>query len=380
MWSPLDDIGHKRPHRTRDTTGIRELIDERGPPHTRTHSHIHTHTQSAKKMHSHHTERHLRRDATRNKQTTPVSRSFCRASPAMPSRAVGTPTAQVSGLILLFTALSTRAVTVFEPPGTPGRLPDVLPSSIDNVVVDYDPTAESTDAAATAAVQTLEPSHHSKSSAVEHHQPRERRLPRINVTALIIASTLPRFERAAQEVRKSDIRSTVWIPAVFLNETNYSMCGGGGNGLRHAMRNAWNMIASVGVGMAVFEEDVSFAGHGHNSSVSEFIETRCVQHPERCDLAYLGEWNNFFTTHAIYIPPLTAHKLLELTSDCYPFGVQIDQGMHARCLHRPNRPKWNCVHPPAFHKHGGFGQGFFVQDPKAVPPTLHNRGSNRPIA
>ena len=94
-------------------------------------------------------------------------------------------------------------------------------------------------------------------------------------------------------------------------------------------------------------------------------------------LAYL-EWNNFFTTHAIYIPPLTAHKLLELTSDCYPFGVQIDQGMHARCLHRIGQVE---LRPPASVSQARWlRQGFFVQDPKAVR-TLHNReNSNRPIA
>ena len=49
------------------------------------------------------------------------------------------------------------------------------------------------------------------------------------------------------------------------------MCGGGGNGLRHAMRNAWNLIASAGGGMAVFEEDIAYAAGGQRVSGSEFI-------------------------------------------------------------------------------------------------------------
>ena len=299
----------------------------------------------------------------------------------------------------LFLILSGAATVVapFAPVGTPGRLPDVLSSSVDNIkhqlvrsTVDNDDDASARDGNGSGSGSGgggggggggsgdgNDARSHLK--AADKHRNKTVLMP-INITALIIASTLARFERAASEVRKSDIHSTVWIPAIFLNEANYSMCGGGGNGLRHAMRNAWNLIASAGVGMAVFEEDVRYAGEGRNISVSEHIVRRCLQRTELCDLAYLGEWNNFFTTHAIYVPPATARKLLDMTSDCYPFGVQIDQGMHARCLHRPNRPKWNCVHPPAFRVRGGFGVGFFVQDPQAVPPTLHNRGSNRPIA
>ena len=202
---------------------------------------------------------------------------------------------------------------------------------------------------------------------------------RLNITALVIAASVQRFERAASEIRKSDIRSTVWIPAVFLNETNYTLCGGGGNGLRHAMRNAWTLIASTGVAMAVFEDDVAYAGSGHNESVSNFVVTSCLESNQRCDLAYLGEWNNFFTTHAIFILPHTAQWLLDLTDSCYPFGVQIDQGMHSRCVHRPGKPRWNCIHPPPFRIPGTFGQGFFVQDRRNVPSSLHSAG-NRPIA
>lgn len=239
----------------------------------------------------------------------------------------------------------------FAPVGYPGRLPDVMPSSVDNPRLPVDTP--------------------------------------VNITGLIIATTLNRYERAAAEVRKSDIRSTVWIPAVFLEERNYSMCGGGGNGLRHAMRNAWNLIASSGVGMAVFEEDVSFAvperlWGAANASVARYIATRCLARPGKCDLAYLGQWNDFFTTHAIYIPPWTAVQLLAMTSSCYPWRAQIDQPMHARCLHRPGRVPWNCVKPPGFKRKGGFGSGFFVQDPIAVPSVLHGRSggssSNRAIA
>ena len=226
----------------------------------------------------------------------------------------------------------------FAPRGTPGRLPDILPSSGVNA----------------RATQ-----------------------PAVNITALIIASSISRFERAAAEVRKSDIATTIWIPAFFLNQTNYSMCGGGGNGLRHAMRNAWNLIAGTGVGMVVFEEDIAYAAEGKNVSVSHFVAARCLHSKTRCDLAYLGEWNGFFTTHAIYIPPHTASWLLDMTQQCYPWRAQIDQPMHARCLHRPNRPPWHCVHPPAFRKPRCFGQGFFVQDPVAVPPILHGGGGGR---
>lgn len=166
-------------------------------------------------------------------------------------------------------------------------------------------------------------------------------------------------------------------PRLFLNESNYSLCGGGGNGLRHAMRNAWNLIASAGVGMAVFEEDVAYAASGRNVSVSRYVASKCVFADKRCDLAYLGEWNGFFTTHAIYIPPHAAVWLLEMTTGCYPWRVQIDQGMHARCVHRPNRPPWHCIRPPPFRLPRTFGQGFFVQDPVAVPPFLHGGGGGR---
>ena len=202
---------------------------------------------------------------------------------------------------------------------------------------------------------------------------------------IIIASSIKNFQRAAEEVRKSDVHSTVWVPAYFLAEKNYTLCGGGGNGLRHAMRNAWNLIASTGIGMAVFEEDVSYAAGGKNVSVSQFVARTCLAPGAKCDLAYLGEWNNFFTTHAVYITPHAARWLLELTSGCYPWRVQIDQGMHSRCVHRPGRPPWNCIHPPPYTKPKCFGQGFFVQDPIAVPPVLHGGGGgasrgNKPIA
>ena len=240
------------------------------------------------------------------------------------------------------------------PEGTPGRLPTVLPSSVDNANVN--------DSIASPA-------------------------PEVNITGLVIASSLARFQRAAAEVRKSDIRSTVWIPAFFLNETNYSLCGGGGNGLRHAMRNAWNLIASTGVGMAVFEEDVAYAVPNTaraNVSVSNWIARRCLKQGARCDLAYLGEWNSFFTTHAIYIPPRTARWLLEMTDTCYPWRAQIDQPMHAHCMHRTGRTPWHCLHPPPYRRASSFGYGFFVQD-YAVPAFLHGggaggRAANRAIA
>jgi hypothetical protein len=226
----------------------------------------------------------------------------------------------------------------FAPEGTPGRLPTVLPGSNANGA---------------------------NSNA---------RYAMLNITGLVIASSMERFERATAEVLKSDIRSTIWIPAVFLNSSNYSMCGGGGNGLRHAMRNAWNLIDSTGVGMVVFEEDIAYAG-GNTSSVTQYINSRCLQAKQRCDLAYLGEWNSFFTTHAIYVPAHTARWLLDMTNDCYPWRAQVDQPIHSRCMHRPGRPAWNCIHPPPFRRHGCFGKGFFVQDPIAVPPVLHGGGS-----
>jgi len=228
------------------------------------------------------------------------------------------------------------------PEGLPGRLPDVLPSSVNN------------------------------------RQPGPSGA-RLNVTALVIASTLAKFQRAAAEVRKSDIQSTVWIPAVFLEEKNYTLCGGGGNGLRHAMRNAWNLIASAGVGMAIVEDDVVYTGDDSNRSVSEFIVSDCLASVKRCDLAYLGTWKDFFTTHAIYVQPHAARWLLQMTSGCYPPHVQIDQGMHARCVHRPGKPAWNCIAPPKFRKNGGFGTGFFVQDRLHIKSTLHSSRGNRPI-
>jgi len=198
------------------------------------------------------------------------------------------------------------------------------------------------------------------------------RVARVNITALVLAPSVQRFERAASEIRKSDIRSTVWIPAVFLNETNYTLCGGGANGLRHAMRNAWTLIASTGVAMAIFEDDVAYAGGGH--SVANFVVTSCLQSKRRCDLAYLGEWHNFYTTHAIFVLPHTALWLLDQTKNCYPFGTGIDQAMHQRCMDR--RSSWNCIHPPPFTIPGTFGQGFFVQDRLNVSSSLHDLDNN----
>ena len=225
---------------------------------------------------------------------------------------------------------------VLVPEGTPGRLPSALPSSLDNIAV---------------------------------------RSPVLNITGLIVASSFARFERAAIEVRKSDIHSTIWIPSYFV-DSNYSLCGGGANGLRHAMRNAWNLIATTGIGMAVFEEDVSYAVPStSNASVSRYVQTRCLE-AKRCDLAYLGEWNGFFTTHAIYVPAQTAPELLRMTSSCYPWRAQIDQTMHARCAKRPLRVPWECVKPPGFTRKNCFGKGFFVQDSSAVPSFLHGRGGH----
>lgn len=265
-----------------------------------------------------------------------------------------------SACVLLLMVVGRRCAVAatnapIEEEGAPSRLPTVLPSSVDN-----------------NELQTLAPGNE-PSGRRRHH-------PAVNITGLIVASSLARFERAAAQVRRSDIHSTIWIPAVFLNESNYSRCGGGGNGLRHAMRNAWNLIASSNVGMAVFEEDVAYAADGQNASVSHYIASACLRHGSHCDLAYLGEWNGFFTTHAIYIPPQTAVALLEMTAICFPWRVQIDQAMHARCLHRPGRVPWACIRPPAYRLRGTFGQGFFVQDPVAVPPFLHAHGTNKAIS
>lgn len=245
----------------------------------------------------------------------------------------------IFSLLVALPRVASLTHTPTVPESTPGRMPTVLPSSVGNIANGTQP-------------------------------------PVINITGLIIASSYKNFERAAAEVHKSDVLSTVWIPAFFLNEKNYSMCGGGGNGLRHAMRNAWNLIASSGVGMAVFEEDVSYAAVGKNVSVASYIATKCLARGDKCDLAYLGEWNNFFTTHAIYVRPHAARWLLQMTETCYPWRAQIDQPMHSRCVHRPGRPPWNCIKPPAFKKPKCFGQGFFVQDPVAVPPVLHGGGSS----
>lgn len=173
------------------------------------------------------------------------------------------------------------------------------------------------------------------SSSQHEQQQVQRRLP-----ALIISGCDTRYERAAAVARAASLDPT-WLLGVFPENVHPSgpRCSWptvGERNLLVAHRNAWSVIASSGVGMVVLEDDIELA-------TSPASLRRDVRRCETlgghggCALMLLGYVDAYWATHAMYVAPEGARKLLkESAGQC---AEPTDYHTHRLCVGDLNQGK-----------------------------------------
>ena len=186
--------------------------------------------------------------------------------------------------------------------------------------------------------------------------------------AMIISASAARFRRARAQVYTAGFSSALWIPAVF---GNASACPVGRRGVENllvAHRNAWAHVASLGVPMAIFEDDVLFLG-ARGAMLVDIA--RCNTLP-RC-LLYLGVWNQWMTTHALYVTPLAAAAMLrKFDGRCVHPAKGADHVLRSMCL---TNESLHCKNPSIVlgrGRRGVLGRGYFGQDRLSIEPLLHD--------
>ena len=218
-----------------------------------------------------------------------------------------------------------------------------------------------------------------------------------HLPALIISGSDRRFERARSAAWQLGFTATL-SPAVFLPKGHECRRVQGGeitsvvlrNGLRLALRDAWLKIVRADRPMAVFEDDITPAMHDgmqqyNVSAVRSFID-KCSR--TRCDVAYLGEVPQFWSTYAQWVTPSGAKKLLNITDEC----LSIDRGTDSRIGPMCRQREYiHCMHAPGVglgQQTGGkehayaarhadlnertWGVGFFIQDRRNIPSLIHD--------
>ena len=150
--------------------------------------------------------------------------------------------------------------------------------------------------------------------------------------ALIISASEPRYERAAKAVRHMGF-SARRTPAIFLNEIGSAAMPVGclrvaDLGLRMAMRGAWKTIARRNQPMVVFEDDIQPARGCGASDAAAYLDRQRTW----ADVAYLGacgSQTDLYCTHAIWVSPVGARKLLSMPANCtWP---TLDTQLHFAC-------------------------------------------------
>jgi hypothetical protein len=224
-----------------------------------------------------------------------------------------------------------------------------------------------------------------------------------SLPALVISGSPSRFERAAAVVRRMGFAPSL-SQAVFAANGERTSDGGGArgrigsvrlrnacegnNGHREAMRRAWATIASANRSMGVFEDDVAAARGCGARDVRRHID----EHMAWADVVFLGACvTDFYCTHAQFVTPRGAAKLLSLTSGCIERrGESVDQLIQPAC----NANTLLCAHAPELRDAASgkriapgecaaaprsaaaaarcFGFGLFLQDRVGVAPYLHD--------
>ena len=191
--------------------------------------------------------------------------------------------------------------------------------------------------------------------------------------ALVISSSLPRFDSCAAQVRRGGF-SPSWVPAIFVPST-YNECTRGGvkqglEGHRLAFRNALQIIASSGQSMALFEDDAYFVGHV--GDVRKSIND-CAQ--SRCHVLYLGyklepKDGRLGGNHAAWISPAGASVLLAtITADCTGGGID------GRMADATAKGRLRVMRAPEGGKRplGSYAyNGQFVQNRQTLVSALHH--------
>ena len=154
---------------------------------------------------------------------------------------------------------------------------------------------------------------------------------RETLPALIISGCDKRYERAAAVARSLGF-SPSWLVGVFKqNVLQAPKCPwptANERNLLMAHRNAWHLIANANISMAVLEDDIEIGHAASAASVQREIaqcEESYSQGPwqlrasvpfsaswsPRCELLFLGYVDAFWATHALWITPSAARRLLK---------------------------------------------------------------------
>ena len=151
--------------------------------------------------------------------------------------------------------------------------------------------------------------------------------------ALILSGCDRRYERAAAIARSASLAPS-WLVGVFRNNiASAPRCtwpGAAERNLLAAHRNAWSIVAAANVSMLVLEDDVELA------STAEALHAdvqRCEASAQRggCELLLVGFVDAYWATHALYVTPRGARRLLHLSRPRWGCGEPTDYYTHRMC-------------------------------------------------
>ena len=157
------------------------------------------------------------------------------------------------------------------------------------------------------------------------------------IPAVIISGCDSRYERAAMVARAAGFAPT-WLVGVFRqNVAARPGCvwpSANERNLLHAHRNAWSLIASSNVSMAVIEDDIEMitgaAAIRKDVLACETSYRAADTRGVPCQLLYLGLVDAYWATHALYITPAAARQLLRASRR--PCPEPTDYHTHRMCL------------------------------------------------
>ena len=213
--------------------------------------------------------------------------------------------------------------------------------------------------------------------------------------ALIISGCDQRYERAAAVARRAGLLPS-WLPAVFppnVARTDRACAWPSTveQNLLMAHRNAWSIIAATATPMLVLEDDIELASTSEqlhadlrrcDGAKAEAPLSRAVgsktgnRTSASCELLFVGFVDAHWATHALYVTPHAARKLLRASaSRC---SGPADHHTHRMCLGEGR--SWHADHHLGPHCFGPVG---FSSEPHAEevagigqlrPPELYGVG------
>lgn len=178
--------------------------------------------------------------------------------------------------------------------------------------------------------------------------------------AAILSGCDKRYERAAAVARRAGLAPS-WVPAVFPSNVHPERrdCSWPlpvERNLVAAHRNAWSLIASTNVSMVVLEDDIELAGSSARLQLDvRRCEARRTTRDGACLVLFLGFVDAYWATHALYVTPPGARRLLERSSKRCP--EPTDYHTHRLCLltadfgQTDHRLAPHCLAPTGFHGH-----------------------------